>query len=180
MAATTTRLMTVAEFSQLPDDDGPVYLELHNGEVVSVPRPKVEHTVIQTSLYDLVKPIVPPGSFLSIEVPFQSPAGYDLRVADVAWISPERWKTADRKDWFRGAPDLVIEVLSPSNTVSEMYEKERLCLENGTKEFWVVDPDRRQVRISTPDGPSRTWTSGQEIRLRMFGDHKLPVDAIFA
>jgi Uma2 family endonuclease len=78
-----------------------------------------------------------------------------------------------------GAPDLVIEVLSPSNTAAEIFDKEKLCLENGSQEFWVVDPDRLQVKISTPDGFTITYHSGQEIPLSLFGNAKVPVNAIF-
>jgi Uma2 family endonuclease len=179
MAATTTHLMTVEEFRQLPEDDGPVYHELRHGEVVAVPRPKLKHQVIQARLRDHFKALAPPGSYVDSELPFRALPDYEMRVADVAWVSPERWATADMEDNIRGAPDLVIEILSPSNSVAEMNEREQLCLENGTKEFWVVDPIRRQVKVSTPDGTTRTWRSGQEIPLPLFGEHQLPVDAIF-
>ena len=126
MATTTAQLMTVAEFNKLPDDDGPVYHELRHGEVVAVPRPKIEHILIQVRLCDFLRPLAPPGSFVKDEMPFQS-SEYELRVADVAWVSAERWSVVDRKGYLQGAPELVIEVLSPSNTASEMYEKEQLC-----------------------------------------------------
>ncbi len=77
-----------------------------------------------------------------------------------------------------GAPELVVEVLSPSNSASEIFEKEELCLENGCQEFWVVDPKRHVVKVSTPDGASKTYQTGQKIPL-MFGG-ALEVDAIFA
>lgn len=73
----------------------------------------------------------------------------------------------------------MIEVLSPSNTASEMNERERLCLENGAKEFWVVDPKHNQVRISTADKLVRIWQAGDEIPLPLFGNHVLAVDEIF-
>jgi len=69
-------------------------------------------------------------------------------------------------------------VLSPSNTAMEMLDKEALCLENGAREFWVVDLERRQVRVSNPDGHSITYKSTQEIPL-LFGG-SLSVDAIFS
>ena len=43
----------------------------------------------------------------------------------------------------------------------------------------VVDPDRRQVKISTPDGRAVTYQSGQEIPLPLFGNAKMAVNAIF-
>ena len=170
--------MTVEEFSRLPDDDGPVYHELRNGEIVALPRPKIEHILTQVRLCDLLRPLIPSGSFLKDEIPFQV-SEHELRVADVAWISVERWRAVNPKSYLQGAPDLVIEVLSPSNTASEMYEKEQLCLENGSRQFWVVDPIRQQVRISAPDARTQTWKSGQEIELPLFGGARIAVDAIF-
>jgi hypothetical protein len=63
---------------------------------------------------------------------------------------------------------------------SQINEKERLCLENGAREFWVVDLDLRQVKVSTPDGITVTYRSGQEIPLRELGAGALKVDDIFA
>ena len=114
MAATTSQLMTVEEFQTLPKDDGPVYHELRQGELTSVTRPKLKHAVIQGRLRDALRAVAPQGSFVDTEAAFRALPEYELRVADVAYLSAERWKTADLEDNIRGAPDLVIEVLSPS------------------------------------------------------------------
>jgi hypothetical protein len=53
-----------------------------------------------------------------------------------------------------------------------------LCLEIGAKEFWVVDADRSQVKISTPDGRTVTWHSGQDIPLPLFQNARIAVDDI--
>ena len=179
MAATTSQLMTVEEFQTLPKDDGPVYHELRQGELTSVTRPKLKHAVIQGRLRDALRAVAPQGSFVDTEAAFRALPEYELRVADVAYLSAERWKTADLEDNIRGAPDLVIEVLSPSNSASEIYDREMLCLENGGQEFWVVDPDRRQVKVSTPDGRTVTYQSGPEIPLPLFGNAKVAVNDIF-
>ena len=100
-------------------------------------------------------------------------------MADVAWIAAARFATADPDDYIPGAPDLVIEILSLSNTAAGIYDKENLCLGNGCQEFWVVDPERRQVKISTPDGHTTTWRGDQEIPLPLFGGARLAVHAIF-
>jgi len=68
---------------------------------------------------------------------------------------------------LHGAPDLVIEILSPSNTVAEMYEREELCLENGAQEFWVVDIDRRGVKVTTP--APRTITTREKTKPTFVG-----------
>jgi Uma2 family endonuclease len=180
MATTSSQLMTVEEFRRLPEDTGPVYHELRHGELVPVTRPKLKHMLIQGKLREYLKKPAEPGSLVEIEVAFRPLPEYELRVADVAWLSAARFATADPDDNIQGAPDLVIEVLSPSNTVAEIYDKEKLCLENGAQEFWVVDPDRQQVKVSTPDGHTTTYWAGQEISLPLFGSARLAVHDIFS
>jgi len=178
--AVTTKLMTVEEFCRLPEDDGPVYHELRHGEIVPVTCAKLKHQMMQSRLRRLLEPLAPPAAFVEARVAFRALPQYELRIADVAYLAPDRWAKADPENYIQGAPDLVIEVLSPSNTAAEIYDKEKLCLNNGAKEFWVVDPDRRQVKISTPDGRTIAWQSGQEIPLPLFGGAGIAVDAIFA
>ncbi|MBV9267727.1 MAG: Uma2 family endonuclease [Acidobacteriaceae bacterium] len=180
MAATTTHLLTVEEFRALPEDSGTVYHELRHGEVVAVTRPKLKHKLVQRNLRRLLEEIAEPTSYVDTEMPFRPLPEYELWEADVAYVSPARFAEADPEDNVRGAPDLVIEVLSPSNTVDEMIERERICLENGAREFWVVDQKRRQVKVSTPDGRTITYRSGQEISLWFSNGRTVAVDAIFS
>jgi len=152
MAATSTHLMTVEEFRKLPEDAGPVYHELRHGEAVRVTRPKLKHALIQRNLRQALQQIAEPGSYVDTEVAFRPLPEYELWVAHVAYLSAERFRQADPEDNVRGAPEIVIEVLSPSNTAAEILDKEQLCLAQGAREFWVVDPDRRHVRVSTSQG----------------------------
>ena len=180
MAATPTQLMTVEEFRNLPEDSrGPVYHELRHGEVVAVTRPKLKHTLIQGRLRDFLKKVAETGSLIETEIGFRALPEHELRIADVAYLQAGRFAAVDLNDYIQGAPDLVIEVLSPSNTAAEIYDKEKLCLENGAQEFWVVDPDLRQVKVSTPDGHTVTYRAGQEIALPLFGGARMAVDGIF-
>jgi len=50
-----------------------------------------------------------------------------------------------------GAPDLAVEVLSPSNTVDEVTEKMSVCMANGCVSFWIVDPKRKRVSVTEGD-----------------------------
>ena len=70
----------------------------------------------------------------------------------------------------------VVEILSPSNTAAEIQDKKEICLENGTVEFWVVDPKRHQVKVSDREGRTNLYKAGQQISL-FFGS--IAVDAIF-
>ena len=175
--ATTTGVMTVEQFRQLPEN-GSFYYELRHGEAVPVTRPKLKHSLIQKRLEKLLEQAVP-DMFVSLEFPFRALPEHELRIADVALVSTDRIREADCEDNLHGAPEWVVEVLSPSNTVAEMNDKEKLCLENGSKEFWVVDPELRQVKVATPDGITTTFRSGQHIPLRSFGGGAVNVDEIF-
>ena len=178
--APSTILMTVEEFQKLPEDDGPVDHELRHGELVAVSKPKAKHMKIQRRLFLLLEAAIGGRGAAAIELAFRALPEHELRSADVAYVSQERWENIDPDDNLRGAPDIAIEVLSPSNTVAAMLDKEELCLENGSKEFWLVDPIRRQVKVSTPDGHTTTYRAGQNIPLPLPGDATLAVDSIFS
>jgi Uma2 family endonuclease len=178
MGATTTKLMTFAEFEQLPDDVCRRY-ELRHGELVEVAEPKHKHRLIQDRVAELLKPFAGNG-YVGIEVAFRALPEFEFRIADVAYVTRKRWDGIDGEDNLRRAPEMVIEILSPSNTAkAEMQERAALCLANGCLEFWVLDEGKRQVTVSTPDGVTVTYHSGQVIPLRLFGGASLAVDEIF-
>jgi Uma2 family endonuclease len=180
VATTTTKLMTFAEFEQLPDAREGFPYELRHGELVKLVFPKMKHFFIQQRLRRLLENAAGDTGIAATELGFRALAEYEYRRADVAFVSKDRWESCEPNDYFRGAPEIVIEVLSPSNTVTEMLDKEKLCLENGCKEFWIVDPDLRLVKVSTPDGRTITYRSGQEIPLPLLNGACLAVDSIFA
>lgn len=62
-----------------------------------------------------------------------------VKVADVAWGSYEFFKRNKRANPYLEAPEVVIEILSPSNTRAEMDIKKQLYFEQGAKEFWLCD-----------------------------------------
>jgi Uma2 family endonuclease len=64
-----------------------------------------------------------------------------MRVPDVVWASPEFMAQHRTVKELRVAPDLCIEVLSPTNTRIEMAEKRAAYLAAGAKEVWIVDED---------------------------------------
>jgi Uma2 family endonuclease len=170
--------MTFEEFAQLPEPKGFRY-ELHHGELVEVPFPKMTHTRVQHRLRQLLENFAG-GAIVATEFGFRAVPESEYRRADVSYIVKERWDAPSADDDFHGAPELVIEVLSPSNTELEMRDKRKLCLAHGSLEFWVVDPEQREIDVYTRDGRSITYGPGQQIPLFFTAGAGVPVDAIFA
>ena len=85
----------------------------------------------------------------------------------------------EKNDNLHGAPELVIEVLSHSNTKAEMREKATLCLSTGAKEFWIVDPNEKPVTVLSREAEARVYASGDSLPLTLFGG-ALEVSQIFA
>jgi Uma2 family endonuclease len=115
-------MMTVEQFRELPLDRGPLLHELHNGEVVTLTRPKARHYSLKNRLDHLLRVRAGHLGVAGIEMPFRAVPQFDLRGADVAFVSQERWNAIDPEDNLRGAPDMVIEVKSASNTWAELRE----------------------------------------------------------
>lgn len=119
-----------------------------------------------------------PGYFVGLEILCRVATSPQPTTIPFGAVSRLQWDSRPAGGLLPGLPELVIEVLSPSNTVSEMLEKEEMCLSSGAREFWLVDPIRRAVRISSTSEPNRAYSSGAAIPLPS-GD-TLPVDLIFS
>ena len=160
MPATNSPL-TVAEFARLPQPAGGVRQELHHGELVELPPVKKLHTKLQRRLVSLLEAHLNPAEQgVDKEFPFRPAPEFEVWIADVALFSLALWEQTADDDYFRGVPEVVIEVLSPSNTASEMLEREEICLRHGGREFWLVDPGRESVKVIRADGHSRVHGAG--------------------
>ena len=69
----------------------------------------------------------------------------DVVEPDVLFVSKER--AAILQDWVRGAPDLVVEILSPGTRKVDEFTKRRLYDRVGVREYWIVDPELELVKI---------------------------------
>lgn len=56
------------------------------------------------------------------------------------------------KTWLEFAPEIAVEVLSPSNSQSEIFYKRRLYFETGSEQFWQVDPEKKEIEFFHKDG----------------------------
>lgn len=143
-------LMTTEDLYALPDD-GMKY-ELQAGLLLSEPLPGSRHGRVAMHV----------GALLDVHVRrerlgvvFCNDTGFILsrapdtvRGPDVSFVSRERFEgSTDPVGAFPGAPDLAIEVLSPSNTPAAMHAKVADYLAAGTRCVWVIDPDAETVAV---------------------------------
>jgi Uma2 family endonuclease len=175
--ATSTGLLTVEQFAALPRTD--TRDELVEGEVISMPPANFLHNIAQKRLMRILDPLTGSG-YANMEVPFVPQPGRALvRIADVAWISAERFRDINLSHYLMGAPELVIEVLSPSNKNLEMNRRRQEAFDGGCLEFWLVDPESKTVEVSSPDGSARTYSAGAHVPVGPLGGVRIAVDAIF-
>jgi Uma2 family endonuclease len=177
-AAAEPLLMTVEQYRQITHRQD-VVPELHWGQVVLLTRPKMKHAKLQSRLVRLLRPCAERMGVVETEVAFRALPEYDLRGADVAFVTQERWDSTEDDDNLHGSPELVIEVLSPSNTKAEIREKATLCLATGAEEFWVVDAKRKNVTVMRRQGTTLLYEMGDRIPLGLFGS-ELEVSEIFS
>lgn len=144
------RRLTVEEFRRLPDEEG--RMELVRGRVVREPPPGPEHGHVGLNLLLALAPHVRShdlGLVVSLETGFiveEDPP--TVRAPDAAFISKER--LSDRRiptGYWRLAPDLAVEVVSPSDTADAVEEKARDHLRCGVREVWVLHPRGRRVTV---------------------------------
>lgn len=163
--STTTRLMTADELLSMPKfvDGNDCFYELIAGELRTMSPTGGTHGFVTARLTIAIGHHVEAhdlGMMFGAECAFKVKTNPDTVIApDVAFVRYEKIATVENIDKFLPfAPDLAIEVLSPSNTVSEIDEKIELFLAAGTQAVWIVNPRRRTVTIHPQQNAPRILT----------------------
>jgi Uma2 family endonuclease len=154
MATTSTGLMTWEDFERLPDRDG-FHREILEGELQILPPAKSGRTKVAKRAYRMLLQVEEGLGEVYIE------AGYKLSQSPATWIQPdisflrsERVHAADEDGYFSGAPDLTVEVISPSESGADIQRKVTLLLAAGSQAVWLIYPKTRTVQVYLPDGTS--------------------------
>jgi Uma2 family endonuclease len=141
----TKTLLTVEQFEQLPDDG--LRHELDEGELISMPSPFGKHGEIQGETCSILRNFVRPRSLGKVFVETGFRLSHDtVRAPDVSFIRVERASALDLNRRFECAPDLAIEIISPSETATEIAHKVRQYLQAGAA-VWVVYPEDRTIHV---------------------------------
>jgi len=143
--ATPERIrMTVEEFKQLPETNLPT--ELIDGELIVMPAPKDDHQKLILPIGSYLRQIVPGGEVRV--APTDVWLGEDCVQPDVFWVSGPESKCKLGEDGYGyGAPDLVVEVLSPSTAYRDRRTKFNLYQQHGVREYWLADPEGQYIEV---------------------------------
>jgi Uma2 family endonuclease len=142
--AFTGRPMTIDDLATLPDD-GNRY-EIVGGELFVSPSPSTIHQYLSLQLSRLFADFVmESGIGVVLTAPFDVRFDlYNLVQPDIVVVLREH---SDRltASGMRGAPDLVVEILSPSTRAIDEVKKVALYATHGVQEYWIVDPEYKSV-----------------------------------
>ena len=104
-----------------------------------------------------------------------------VRAPDIAFVSAERLPQRDARGFYRGAPDVAIEVLSPDDRPADMREKVQDYLAVGTRAVVVVDPHNRRATVHRPGAPATILTIDDTLDLHpIVPDWRLKLAELFA
>ncbi|MGH2531930.1 MAG: Uma2 family endonuclease [Thermomicrobiales bacterium] len=149
-----TQLMTAKDLAQLPDD-GYQY-ELIRGELIRMPPASSRHSAraMWVGHQFLIYVNVHGGLVTGPDGGFQIEVDPDTVVApDVAYIRADRVPPDEELDRYaRLAPDVVVEILSPSDRPGQLRERIALYREVGVRLTIITDPRRRRVSLHYQDG----------------------------
>lgn len=107
------------------------------GNLLMSPPPSSWHGRHQFGIGTILERLLPNG-FCITECPIQTPEG--VRACDVVWVSDERWEAADHDPIFKVAPEICVEIQSPSNSLPQILERKDWFFATGADEFWYCDP----------------------------------------
>ena len=177
-------LLTVADLDLMPDD-GNRY-EVIEGELLVSRAPGLAHQRVSRNLLVIISRYLeqhPIGEVLATPgVMFSELSGV---IPDLIFISNERGQEIASGERVVGAPELVIEIVSPGaeNARRDRVAKRHLYGKYGVKEYWVVDPEQRVIEIyRSQDGSLElvgSFTDEDKITTPLLPDFECAASSIF-
>ena len=165
MRPPTRGVLTADELLRMPDDD--FRYELVEGTLIRMSPPGSVHGVIASRFAAALTNWVERHDLgqVFVETGFRLTENPDtVRAPDVSFVEKQRIPPSGiPRAYWRGAPDLAIEVLSPDDSPAETDEKVREYLGHGAQAVWVVDPDARAATVYGPDQPPQTLTEAESL-----------------
>lgn len=147
------RKITVAEYLQLPETtihmeliDGMLYI--YDGQEGNMPAPKDFHQQLSSVIFVFLANHFPAKQLRA--APTDVHIGDNIVQPDIFWVNPHSEQCVLMPDgYLHGAPDFVVEILSPSTHRHDRVAKFDLYDQHGVREYWIVDPDEQYIEVYT-------------------------------
>ena len=137
---------TIEDYLAWPEDER---IELINGRIYMMSAPEVMHQVIDVHLGQKIANYIDDKGGDCI--PLTAPVDVQLDCDDRTVVQPDVLILCDRKKLNRkrivGAPDFVLEILSPSTRSKDIVIKTEKYMTAGCREYWIVDPEGETVTV---------------------------------
>jgi Uma2 family endonuclease len=175
-------IWTYEDYLELPSD-GKIY-EIIGGTLLMAPAPATKHQKVSRNLEFLIWDYVRRNKLgdvynAPIDVIFDR---LNVVEPDLVYISQERTNIIKEKGIF-GAPDLIVEILSPHNADVDIKRKKQLYEHFAVREYWVVDPDKKKVEIYIMQGGNYelkgTYLEQDSIESGQIEGLKVPLEEVF-
>jgi Uma2 family endonuclease len=175
-------LVTRHDYQEMPE--GPPYFQVIEGDLVMSPSPQMFHQEIAGRIHSLILRFLekhPIGEvFISPLDVFLS----DVNVyqPDVIFVSNAR-RSILTEHGLEGAPDLVVEVLSPGMARFDRGSKRKIYARTGVKELWIVDPQVKSIQVyqltKNAETPAATLDADSVFRSPLLPRLRIKAAAIF-
>ena len=181
MSAAKT-LLTAEEFDNYPFEEDKRY-ELHEGELIVMTRPAYRHNRvlahlnIELGIY--FRKHKNGEALISENLYALSPK--TRRSPDVGIILGDRYEELKTAKVIPIVPEIVVEVLSPSERPGMIHRKLKQYFDAGVKEVWLIDPEPREVEIwAGATLPDHTLAAGETLTSTLLPGFELPLADLFA
>ncbi len=171
--------MSAKDFFELPETNLPT--ELMDGELLVSPAPIPEHQNVSVELLILLRGLIPNGKLFHapIDVYFDES---NIVQPDLLWVAEDsQCFIGDKR--LEGAPDLIVEILSPSTARRDKNKKFQLYEKYGVREYWLVDPQAQYIEVWRLENgkftPKGVFGPGETFIVPILGDKGLNVSAVF-
>jgi Uma2 family endonuclease len=174
---------TYDDYKYLPEDKR---YEIIEGDLHLTPSPSFRHQAIQAELLFRLMAFVKKRGLGQVVAALTDVILSPENVVqpDLLFIGKDRLSMVKGNDGVRGAPDLVIEILSPSTAGRDQVLKRKLYSKYGVREYWIVDPDGSTVEVLTQASSGletwRVFPVGTEATSPLLQGFSLPVTQLFS
>ena len=150
--------VSFADLERAPED-GRRY-QLYDGEVFVVPAPLPRHQVVQLLIAEMLRHFAAEHGGFAVPSPIDIVfSDYDVLQPDVVFFKADRRHLVDLDHVIRHAPDLCVEVISPSTQETDRGRKMQMFARYGVPEYWIVDPRASRIEVYRLEGSAYALVS---------------------